>query len=74
MKLTQYENPFSGKKENIFDLGGMFSKILGIVVMFFVIATGQNIAKTVSNKTKLDTTIEPLVTRPVTPTFAKRIY
>ena len=74
MKLTQYENPFSGKKENIFDLGGMFSKILGIVVMFFVIATGQNIAKTVSNKTKLDTTIEPLVTRPVKTTFAKRIY
>lgn len=74
MKLTQYENLFSGKKENLFDIGSMFGKVLGVVVMFFVLATGQNIAKTVGNKTKLDTSLDPFVTRPQTPQFAKRVY
>lgn len=74
MKLTQYENLFSGKKESLFDLGGMFSKVLGVVVMFFILATGQNIAKTVGNKTKLDTQLDPFITKPSVQSFAKRVY
>lgn len=74
MKLSQYENPITGKTENLFDLGGMFSKILGVVVMFFIIATGQNLAKTVSSKTKLDTSIDPIINIPVANANQKRVY
>lgn len=75
MKLTNYENPITGKTENLFDLGGMFSKIVGVVVMFFVVATGQNLAKTISSKTKLDTSINPLIDYPVqSKTSSKRYY
>lgn len=74
MKLTDYENPLTGKKENIFDFESIFSKILGVVIMFFVVATGQNLAKTVASKTKLDTTIDPIIAQPIVPTNVKRVY
>ena len=74
-KLTEYENPITGKKENIFDLGGLFSKVVGVVVMLFIFATGQNLAKTVSSKTKLDTQVDPLWTAPAPSSGpAKRYY
>lgn len=75
MKLTQYENPITGKKEDLLDIGGLFGKIVGVVIMFFVVATGQNLAKTISGKTNLDTSIEPLINHPVLPTGSgKRTY
>lgn len=62
MKL-KFENPFTGQKSDLFDLTGMFSKVLGVVIMFFVIATGQNLAKKIEglSNSRLDTTIDPLV-------------
>lgn len=74
MKLSNYENPLTGKKENLFDIGSMFSKVLGVVVMFFVVATGQNLARTIGSKTKLDTSVEPLITRPMAESNPKRVY
>ena len=63
-KLTQYENPITGKKEDIFDIGGLFSKVVGVVIMLFVVATGQNLARNISGKTKLDTSLDPFIDRP----------
>ena len=74
MKLSNYENPLTGKTENLFDLGGMFAKVMGVVVMFFVVATGQNLARTIGNKTKLDTSVEPLISYPKAPEHSKRVY
>lgn len=74
-KLSQYENPLTGKTENLFDVGSLFGKILGVVVMLFVIATGQNVAKTISGKTKLDTQLDPFINTPApAPTNTKRVY
>lgn len=74
-KLTQYENPLTGKRENIFDISSLFAKIMGVVVMLFVVATGQNLARTVSGKTRLDTQLEPFINTPApAPTNAKRVY
>lgn len=73
-KLTEYENPITGRKESITDISGLFGKIVGVVVMFFVVATGQNLAKTISGKTKLDTSIEPLINQPVAVTKQSRVY
>lgn len=73
-KLTQYENPVTGKTENLLDLGGLFGKVVGVVVMFFVVATGQNLARTISGKTKLDTSIDPFFTQPVVSQKSDRIY
>lgn len=74
MKLTQYENPLTGKKEDLFDLGGLFGKVVGVVIMLFVVATGQNLAKTISGKTKLDTSLDQFVDRPLAPTSSERLY
>lgn len=74
-KLTQYENPLTGKTENLFDISSLFGKILGVVVMLFVIATGQNVAKTISGKTKLDTQLDPFISVPApAATNTKRVY
>lgn len=73
-KLTEYENPITGRKENLMDIGGLFGKIVGVVVMFFVVATGQNLAKSISGKTKLDTSIEPIINHPVAVTKSSRVY
>lgn len=75
MKLTNYENPVTGKQEDLFDISGLFGKVVGVVVMFFVVATGQNLAKTISGKTKLDTSVEPLFSVPtVASAKSDRIY
>jgi hypothetical protein len=62
MKLFEFENPVNGKKDNFFDINGMWSKVFGVFVMFLVIATGQNLAKMVTKRVPaLDTTIDPIV-------------
>lgn len=64
-KLTDFENPITGKKENLLDFGGMLSKVLGVVVMLFIVATGQNVAKQISGKASMiDTTIDPFIKQP----------
>ena len=74
-ELTQYENPLTGKTENLFDISSIFGKVLGVVVMLFVIATGQNVAKTISGKTKIDTQLDPFISVPApAPTNTKRVY
>lgn len=65
MKLTEFENPFSGKKSKITDLGAIWSMILGVFVMFFVFAMGQNVAAKVSNRVPMvDTRIDPIINQP----------
>jgi hypothetical protein len=65
-KLTEFENPLTGKRASIFDIGTLFSMILGVVVLLFVASTGQNIAKAVSNRVPaLDTQPESIFRSPV---------
>jgi hypothetical protein len=73
-KLTQYENPITGKKEDLFDIGGIFSKVVGVVIMLFVVATGQNLARNISGKTKLDTSLDPFIDRPAPVKKTSRVY
>jgi hypothetical protein len=64
-KLTQFENPFSGKKASIFDFSQIWSMILGVFIMFFVFAMGQRVANTVSTRLPVvDTSIEPIIRQP----------
>jgi len=71
-KLTEFENPFSGKKANITDIGTIWSMVLGVFVMFFVFAMGQKVAGTVSSKVPaVDTSIEPIIRQQTTDTSAK---
>ncbi len=76
MKLTEYENILTGKKENLLDIGGLFGKVVGVVIMLFVVATGQNLAKKISSTTKLDTQLDNFVAPAPAPASAnsKRIY
>lgn len=61
MKLTEFENPFTGKKDSITDISGLWGKILGVVMLFVIFAAGQNVAGMISKKLPMvDTTIEPL--------------
>ena len=68
MKLTQFTNPFSGQKGSIADIGDIWSMILGVVVLFFVFATGQSLAKKASTASNglVDTTVQPIITQPQT--------
>jgi hypothetical protein len=73
-KLTEYENPVTGKKDNLFDLSGIWGKILGVVMFFIVFAAGQNIASMIGNKLPLiDTKIEPITTTPATTGGTKQV-
>lgn len=43
MKLSDYENPFTGKESNLFDLGRLFSLFLGVVVLILIFMFGEKI-------------------------------
>jgi hypothetical protein len=59
--LLKAESPISGKTVSLTDIGGLWSLILGGVVIFFVTATAQNIANRISTKLPMiDTRVEPL--------------
>jgi hypothetical protein len=59
--LLKAENPISGKSISLTDISGIWSLILGGVLIFFVTATAQNIAGRISNRLPIiDTRIEPL--------------
>lgn len=75
MKLTQFENPFSGKKSSILDIGQIWSMILGVFVMFFVFAMGQRVAGTVSSRIPaVDTSIEPIINQPKSSGSVSKVY
>lgn len=65
-KLTDFTNPISGKTQSLFDMGGMWNLILGVIVMLFVLGTGQKLAGAVSNKIPgIDTSPERIFKDPV---------
>lgn len=75
MKLTEFENPLSGEKGNIFDLSKLWSLILGVFVFMFVVATGQRVASIVSGKLPfVDTTIDPLTRQNVAMAPSREIF
>jgi len=41
MKLSTYENPISGNKGNLFNIGDIWSQILGVLVLVFVWFAGN---------------------------------
>jgi hypothetical protein len=44
MKLSNYENPISGKTNNIFDLSSLWAQVLGVVMLVVIFLFGQKIA------------------------------
>jgi hypothetical protein len=44
MKLSTYENPISGKSSNLFDVGNIWSQILGVFVFILIFIFGQKLA------------------------------
>lgn len=65
MKLTQFTNPLSGNKGKITDIGGLWENILGVFVLLFVFAMGQNLANQVTKRVPaIDTRLEPIVNQP----------
>jgi hypothetical protein len=45
MKLSDYSNPISGKKEDLFNLGNLWEQILGVVVFVVIFIFGIKIAE-----------------------------
>jgi len=77
LKLTQFTNPLSGEKGSVFDLGKMWSLVLGVGVILIVLNLGQRIAGTVAGKLPGGISpgfSQPLVAQPVAVENAKRIY
>lgn len=77
LKLFEYENPMNGNKSNVFDLGSLWSKVLGVLMFFVIFAAGQNIARVVSSKLPIDTQIEPIINKPAAAPatgIAKRVF
>jgi hypothetical protein len=59
--VLKAKNPVSGDTFSLFDVGTIFSMILGVMVLIFVTAAGQNAASAVSKRLPLDNTIDPFV-------------
>jgi len=65
LKLAEFENPITGKRGSLFDLAELWRLVLGVFVLLFVIAMGQNVARAVSSRVKvIDTNIEPIINSP----------
>jgi hypothetical protein len=74
LKISQYENPLTGKKGNLFDIGGLWQMVLGVFVLFFIWAMGQNLSKAVSGKVPfLDTTPDQPWANPTAPQQSIRV-
>jgi hypothetical protein len=43
MKISDYENPITGKESNLFDIGKLFSLLLGMVVLILMFMFGAKI-------------------------------
>jgi hypothetical protein len=44
MKLSSYENPISGTRGNLFNIGNLWAQILGVFVLVMVFIFGQKLA------------------------------
>jgi len=64
MKLSTYQNPISGRSGNLFDLGGLWSLILGVFVIILVWIGGQKLADMIFTPSTSDS-------KPVAPSKAE---
>ena len=63
--IFDYENPVTGKTDNLLNLRGLAAKVLGVTILFIVVAAGQNFARKLSSKVPaIDTTIDPITQSP----------
>ena len=78
MKLTEFQNPLSGTKGSVTDVGGLWSLVLGVGVILLVFNIGQKFASAVAGKLPGGMSAgfsQPLVAAPAGPVEnAKRIY
>jgi hypothetical protein len=44
MKLSSYENPVSGTRGNLFNIGNLWAQVLGVFVLIAVFMFGQKMA------------------------------
>jgi hypothetical protein len=56
--ILTVKNPISGEKSNLADPSDWIQNILGVLFLYVIFATGQKVAKTVEQKTKIDTSPE----------------
>jgi len=54
MKLSSYENPISGTRGNLFNLGNLWAQILGVFVLVMVFMFGQKLADFIFGKTGIE--------------------
>jgi hypothetical protein len=57
MKLSSFENPVSGRKHNIFDIGNLWSMFLGFFVFIVLLVAGLKVAEKAFPPKQGDTTI-----------------
>jgi hypothetical protein len=69
--LTKAKDPVTGQTTNIFDVGDILSRILGVVLFFVIFAAGQNAASKVGKVLPIDTTIDPIVNKQTVPINTK---
>lgn len=75
MKLLDYENPITGKKGKMSDVGGIANQIKGVLLLLFVLAMGQNVARFISGRVKqIDTSPEPIFSSPAPAGAVKRVW
>gem|GEM_PF-1214742 len=43
LKISDYENPITGRESNLFDIGRLFSLFLGIVVLILLFMFGEKL-------------------------------
>jgi len=60
MKLSSYENPISGNRGNLFNIGDIWGQILGVFVLVMVWIGGQWLADFFFPKTPAE---EKLITK-----------
>lgn len=49
-KITDYKNPVTGQKGNIFNVKDIWSQVLGVVVIFFVYSLGRQTSNFIEGK------------------------
>jgi hypothetical protein len=60
MKLSEYSNPISGKKEDLFNIGNVWEQILGVVMFVIIFVAGLKVAEWIFPQ-PAGTTASPLV-------------
>ena len=66
--ITNYQDPVTGKTENLFNISGIWQKILGVVVLLFAVTMAQKVGSAVGGRFKMfDTTPDPITGVPSGP-------